>query len=167
MLVIVTPKYLTESVLNGKLPIYFGPYKDLRMRNSAGLDLLRLYWSLFMFYSKSCGAPLAQSRSTFFFTLPVEVFGSSFTISTSRGIINPLIPLSYFAHLITSSPVVFFPGLMVTYAFGLSPQCESETATTAASRISECVTSIPSSATDEIFSPPGDRYWAIYFMGKS
>ena len=43
------------------------------------------------FFSRS--APLAHSLKTFFLNLPVLVFGSSFTTSTSLGTMNLLIPL--------------------------------------------------------------------------
>ena len=99
-------------------------------------------------------APFAHSLRTFFFNLPVLVFGSSSTISTSRGTMNLLIPLLCLAHSITFCPSSAFPLCTVMKALGRSPQCESATATTAASRMSSCVANIDSSATDEIFSPP-------------
>ena len=99
-------------------------------------------------------SPLAHSLSTFFLSFPVDVLGNSFTTSTSRGTINPLIALLPFAHFMTPSPCNVFPSLTVTYAFGRSPHCSSATATTAASRISGCVTSMLSKETEEIFSPP-------------
>jgi hypothetical protein len=99
-------------------------------------------------------APFAHSLNTFFFTFPVLVLGSSSTISTSRGTMNLLILLECLAQSITSSPLSCFPCLIVMKALGLSPQWESATATQAASRISGCVTSMDSNATDEMFSPP-------------
>ena len=99
-------------------------------------------------------APFAHSLRIFFFNLPVLVLGSSSIISISRGTMNLLIPLLCFAHSMTSSPLRCLPSWTVMKAFGLSPQCESATATTAASRMSGCVASILSKASDEMFSPP-------------
>ena len=67
-------------------------------------------------------APFAQSLKTFFFNFPVLVFGSSWTISTSLGTMNLLMPLLCFAHSMTSPPSRCLPPWTVMKAFGLSPQ---------------------------------------------
>lgn len=103
----------------------------------------------------SLSAPLAHSLRTFFLTFPVLVLGNSAIISTSLGTMNLEILSFPLAHSMTPSPLSSFPSLMVMKAFGRSPQCESLTATTPASRISGCVTRTDSRATEEIFSPPG------------
>ena len=108
----------------------------------------------FSHLNRLLSAPLAHSLSTLFFTFPVLVLGNSLTTSTSRGTMNLLIPLVGFAHPMTSSPLICFPSCTVMKAFGLSPQCESAMATTPASKMSGCVASMDSSATDEMFSPP-------------
>ena len=104
--------------------------------------------------SKLLFEPFAHSLKTFFLIFPVLVFGNSLTTSTSLGTINLLILLFFLAHVIKSSPFNSLPGCIVTKAFGLSPHCSSWTATTPASSMSGCVTSIDSRAREEIFSPP-------------
>lgn len=104
--------------------------------------------------ASSLFAPFAHSLKTFFLIFPVLVFGNSLTTSTSLGTINLLISLLFFAHSITSFPSKLLPDFVVMNAFGLSPQCESATATTPHSRISGCVISALSSATEDMFSPP-------------
>lgn len=125
-----------------------------------GLDCLCTVIFILEHFVHDRFTPLAQSRRMFFLTFPVLVLGSSATTSTSRGIMNLLISLAFRAHSITSEPVKNFPGFTVTNAFGRSPQWLSGTATTPASRMSGWVTSIDSSATDEIFSPPASRLLA-------
>ena len=92
------------------------------------------------------------SRSSNFCTLPVEVLGSSSTMSTVFGALYRAI--LDFTWSISSCGCAEAPCLSTTNAFGTSPHFSSGTPTTAASSTASCDTTACSTSTVEMFSPP-------------
>ena len=93
----------------------------------------------------------SRSRSSYFLTLPVDVFGSS-PNSISLGALKP--GRVSRENAISSAAVSSAPGRSATKPFGRSPHFSSEIATTAASSTSGCRTSALSTSIVEMFSPP-------------
>src|SRR4029079_7841400 len=96
-------------------------------------------------------ADFALSRSTNFWILPVEVFGSS-PNTTARGALNLAIwPRQ---NSTSSASVTLAPGLSSTNAHGVSPHLASGMATTAAPSTAGCRYRTSSTSSDAMFSPP-------------
>ena len=94
----------------------------------------------------------APPRSTYFWILPVAVLGRSVTKVIPRGALNRAI-LSL-TKPISSSSVTAEPCASTTNACGVSPHFSLGSPTTAASTTAGCRSSVPSTSTEEMFSPP-------------
>src|SRR6185312_3569789 len=94
----------------------------------------------------------ARSRSSYFWILPVEVFGSG-PNTTRRGHLKCAIRSRQKA-MMSASVTLPAPGFNVTKACGVSPHFSSGAATTAASITDGCLYSTSSTSSEEMFSPP-------------
>ncbi len=91
-------------------------------------------------------------RSTYFWILPVAVFGSSAVKVTPRGALKWASRSR--ANAMISSPVALLPSRSTTKACGVSPHFSCGRPTIATSWTAGCRSSTPSTSTEEMFSPP-------------
>jgi hypothetical protein len=94
----------------------------------------------------------APPRSTNFWILPVAVLGSSATKVIPRGALK--CASRSLTKAISSASVACSPCSSTTKACGVSPHCPLGSPTTAASPTAGCRSSVPSTSTEEMFSPP-------------
>ncbi len=94
----------------------------------------------------------APPRSTNFWILPVAVLGSSPTKVIPRGALKCASRSR--TNAISSSSVAGWPASSTTKACGVSPHRSLGSPTTAASPTAGCRSSVPSTSTEEMFSPP-------------
>src|SRR6185369_6294512 len=99
-----------------------------------------------------CAIAVRPPRRTYFWILPVAVFGSASTNVNAVGTLKcASVPR---ANSRRSLADVLAPGRVTTNAFGDSPHFSCGTPTTATSSTAGCRSRAPSTSMDEMFSPP-------------